>query len=81
MRKRRQFITLKKHEEHKCCICIWYVSVLALLVLTGCSAPTLKEDPRIKVLSTGLNTIDTVQPEDLADSPPVSIVEATKEIT
>jgi outer membrane protein TolC len=54
---------------------------LILLVLVGCSAPTLKEDPKIKALSTGLNRIDPVRPADLSDSPPISVEEATKEIT
>jgi outer membrane protein TolC len=59
----------------------WALMALILLVLVGCSAPTLKEDPKIKALSTGLNRIDPVRPADLSDSPPISVEEATKEIT
>jgi outer membrane protein TolC len=41
----------------------------------------LKEDPKIKALTTGLDTIDTIQPADLSDSPPISVEQATKEVT
>jgi len=67
--------------EHKRRICRWLVIALVSLVVAGCSAPILKEDPKIKALTTGLNTIDTVQPADLSDSPPISVEQATKEVT
>lgn len=67
--------------EHKRRICRWLVIALVSLVVAGCSAPILKEVPKIKALTTGLNTIDTVQPADLSDSPPISVEQATKEVT
>jgi len=72
---------MTKPEEHKCCICQWLVSALALLALAGCPAPTLKENPKVETLTMGLDTIDTVQPKDLSDSPPVSVEQATAEVT
>ncbi len=59
----------------------WIAIAMVWLLVAGCPAPTLKEDPRIKALSTGLNTIDTIRPADLSDTPPVSVEEATKEVT
>jgi len=67
--------------EHKRRICRWLVIALVSQIVAGCSAPILKEDPKIKALTTGLNTIDTVQPADLSDSPPISVEQATKEVT
>ena len=56
----------------------WIIIVMALLVLAGCPAPTLKEDPKIKALTNKLDTIDTVRPTDLSESPPVTVDQATK---
>ena len=81
MRKRRLHKSMTEPGEHKRRICRWLVVALASLVVAGCSAPILKEDPNIKSLTTGLNTIDTVQPADLSDSPPISVEQATKEVT
>jgi len=67
--------------EHKRRICRWLVIALASQLVAGCSTPILKEDPKIKALTTGLNTIDTIQPADLSDSPPISVEQATKEVT
>ena len=50
-------------------------------MLAGCPAPTLKENPKIEALTTGLDTIDTIKPTDLSDSPPVSVEQATTEIS
>jgi outer membrane protein TolC len=50
-------------------------------MLTGCPAPTLKENPKIEALTTGLDMIDTIKPTDLSDSPPVSVEQATTEIS
>ena len=72
---------VKKSDEHNFCICQWLVSTLALLILVGCSTPTLEENPKIKALTTGLDSIETVQPEDLSDSPPVTVEQATTEIS
>ena len=72
---------MMKHVAHKRQICRWLIIVLASLLVAGCSAPTLKEDPKIEALTTGLDTIDTIQPADLSDSPPVSVEQATKEVT
>lgn len=81
MRKRRLHKPMTEPGEHKRRICRWLVIALVSLVVAGCSAPILKEDPKIKSLTTGLNTIDPVQPADLSDSPPISIEQATKEVT
>ena len=81
MRKRRLHKPMTEPGEHKRRICRWLVIALVSLVVAGCSAPILKEDPKIKALTTGLNTIDTVQPADLSDSPPISVEQATKEVT
>jgi outer membrane protein len=59
----------------------WIVIVVVWLVVAGCPAPTLKEDPKIKALTTNLNTIETVRPADLSDSPPISVEQATTEVT
>ena len=56
----------------------WIIIVMALLVLVGCPAPTLKEDPKITALTNKLDTIDTVRPTDLSESPPVTVDQATK---
>ena len=56
------------------------MAVISLLV-AGCPAPTLKEDPKIEALTTRLGTIDTVKPVDLSDSPPITVEQATAEVT
>jgi outer membrane protein len=67
--------------SHKRIIYYWTVMVIVWLIVAGCPSPTLEEDPKIKALSTGLDTIDTVQPADLSVTPPISVEQATKEIT
>ena len=67
--------------SHKRLVCRWTAIAMVWLVVAGCPAPKLKEDPKIKALSAGLNTIDTIRPSDLSDSPPVSIEQATQEVT
>ena len=67
--------------SHKRLIYYWTVIGMTWLGVAGCPAPTLKEDPKIKALSTGLNAIEPVRPADLSDSPPMSVEEATKEAT
>ena len=67
--------------SHNRLFCRWMVAALASLVVAGCSAPTLKEDPKIKALSTRLNSIDTIRPADLSDSLPISVEQATREMT
>lgn len=81
MRKRRLQKNKMKHLGHKRCIYRWLVIALASLLVAGCPTPTLKEDPKIEALTTGLDTIDTVQPKDLSDSPPISVDQATTEVT
>jgi len=81
MRKKRQNKTKMKRLVYRRYIFQLLVFALVLLLLVGCPAPTLKEDPSIKALSIGLNTIDPVRPAELSDSPPVSVEEATKEVT
>jgi len=55
--------------------------IFVCLMLAGCAVPTLKEDPKIQALTSGLDTIDTIQVTDLSDSPPVSVEQATAEVT
>jgi len=57
------------------------IAALICLLVVGCGTPTLKEDPNILALTRGLDTIDTVRPEDLSDTPPISVEQATAEIT
>jgi outer membrane protein len=81
MIKRKQHKTTMKNVTYNREIYQWLVIVLASLVLACCPAPDLKEDPKIETLTTELNTIDTVQPTDLSDSPPITIEQATAEVT
>lgn len=81
MRKRILRKTFIRHIAHRRQICRWLIIALALLLVAGCPAPTLKEDPKIKALSTGLDMIETVRPADLSDSTPISVEQATKDIT
>lgn len=66
---------------HKSPVYHWIAIGLVWLVVAGCPAPTLKEDPKIKALTMKLNMIEPVRPADLSDSPPVSVEQATKEVT
>lgn len=59
----------------------WFVIVQISLIVVGCPAPTLNEDPRIKTLTTKLNSIETIRPADLSDSTPISVEQATQEAT
>jgi outer membrane protein len=61
------------------CHCIGIA--LALLAAAGCSPPIIEEDAEIRALRVDLDTIETVQPANLSDVPPVSIEKASKEIT
>jgi outer membrane protein TolC len=70
-----------KRLVHRQFICRLLIIVFALQLVTGCSDPTLKEDPKIEALTTKLDTIDTVQPKDLSDTPPISVEQATAEVT
>jgi outer membrane protein len=79
MRKRRLYKRITRHVIYQRRIHRWLVIVLASLVLVGCPAPTLKEDPKIKALTNKLDTIDTVRPTDLSESPPATVEQATKE--
>jgi outer membrane protein len=81
MRNNRLHKTNMKHLGHRRYVCLWFIIVFALLLVAGCPAPTLKEDPKIEALTMGLDRIDTVQPKDLSDSPPVSVEQATKQVT
>jgi len=45
--------------SHRRLVCHWAVIALASLAMAGCPAPTLKEDPKIKTLTSGLDTINT----------------------
>ena len=78
MRKRKLYKIMMKYTTDRQLIYQWIIIVMALLVLAGCPAPTLKEDPKIKALTNKLDTIDTVRPTDLSESPPVTVDQATK---
>ncbi|MHC4436157.1 MAG: TolC family protein [Planctomycetota bacterium] len=81
MRKRRLRKTKMKHLAHRRYICRLLVITFALLLIAGCPAPNLKEDPKIEALTMRLSTIDTVEPVDLSDSPPITVEQATAEVT
>jgi outer membrane protein len=81
MQKRKPNKPITESWEKKRRICRWFVMVLASLLVAGCPAPNLKEDPQIKALTTKLDTIDTVKPVDLSDSPPISVEQATAEVS
>lgn len=81
MRKRRFCKTKMKYLIYRRYIFRLLVIVLASLLVAGCPAPTLKEDPKIEALTTRLGTIDTVKPVDLSDSPPITVEQATEEVT
>jgi outer membrane protein len=78
MNKRRLHKIMMKYMTDRQQIYRWIIIVMALLVLVGCPAPTLKEDPKIKALTNKLDTIDTIRPTDLSESPPVTVEQATK---
>ena len=81
MRLEKQYLVWGKFSLYKKLDYRWFFVLLVSLVAVGCPAPTLEEDPKIKALSTGLDGIDTVQPADLSDSPPVSVEQAAAEVT
>jgi len=81
MRKRRIHKTKMKHCVRKRHIYRCFVITLASLLIAGCPAPTLKEDSKVEALTRGLDTIDVIQSKDLSDSQPVSIEQATAEVT
>lgn len=78
---KKQYKFWREPGSYRRLVCHWAVIALVSLVMMGCPAPTLKEDPKIKSLTSGLNTINTVKPVDLSDSPPVSVEQATAEVT
>lgn len=81
MRMKKRYKHYVKPVIHVRLIYHWTEIGLVWLVVAGCPAPTLKEDPKIKALTTKLNTIETVRPADLSESTPISIEQATKEVT
>ncbi|UCF17809.1 MAG: TolC family protein, partial [Phycisphaerales bacterium] len=63
-------------------ICRWIAtsSVSVCLILAGCEAPVVEEDPRITTLTAGLNEIETVTLEELSSSEPITVEDATVEV-
>ena len=67
--------------SHTRLVCHWAVVASISLAVVGCPAPILKEDPKIEALTSRLGTIEAVQSADLSDSAPVSVEQATKEVS
>ncbi len=58
----------------------WGCALCIVVGLASCSAPKLKESPRIKTLTTRLDQIDTVRLEEHSRTQPVTVAEATVEL-
>jgi len=71
----------KKHGLYGRLVCHWMLIALVSLAVAGCPAQNFNEDPKIKTLTSELDTINTVQPVDLSESPPVLVEQATAEVT
>ncbi|MGD8787051.1 MAG: TolC family protein, partial [Phycisphaerales bacterium] len=67
--------------------CMWFVrhqAVLVsifLIVFTGCSTSHIEEEANNKALEMGLDRIDTVQLSEHSASPPITVEQATEQIT
>ena len=53
---------------------------LVIVVMSGCGAPTVEDDPEVRALSKHLGQIDAVRLEDHSISEPVSVEGATPEV-
>jgi outer membrane protein len=58
----------------------WVFTVLVVLIFTGCTTSSLKEEITNKTLKDKLDKIDTVQLIDHSSKPPVTIEQATEQI-
>ncbi len=60
----------------------WIVtaSVSVCLIMAGCDAPIVEEDPRITAMTARLNEIETVRLEEQSSSEPITVEEATVEV-
>ena len=58
----------------------WGSVLCIVLGLAGCSAPRLKENPRIGTLTRQLDKIDTVRLKEQSRTEPVTVAEATAEL-
>ena len=77
--KRRQF---EVWLQARCwTLCGRVTIALAILVLSGCGTPTIEDDPKIRALTAQLNKVETIRLEEHSSSEPVSVEEATAEVT
>lgn len=58
----------------------WFEAVSIGLVLAGCGAPNIEEDPKIKALTNRLNEIETIRLEEQSSTKPITVDEATVEV-
>jgi outer membrane protein TolC len=82
MRKKRQYKFRTEPESWNRHICRWIAtsSVSVCLILAGCAAPVVDEDPRIMALTARLNEIETVRLEEQSSSEPITVEDATVEV-
>lgn len=57
------------------------IVLVVLIILTGCSTSYLEEETNSKAMMMGLDKIDTVQLSEHSTSPPVTVEQATQQIT
>jgi outer membrane protein TolC len=58
----------------------WIAMASACLILAGCAAPAIEDDPKIKALTARLNEIETVRLEEQSSSEPITVEDATVEV-
>ncbi|MGD8499278.1 MAG: TolC family protein [Phycisphaerales bacterium] len=80
MRQKRRYKLRSELGLWKPDVCRWIVAAFVCLILTGCGAPVVEEDPRIKALTARLSEIETVRFEEQSSSEPITIEEATVEV-
>jgi outer membrane protein len=61
-------------------MCCRIFTVFVILILTGCTTSSLKEETTNKVLKDKLDKIDTIQLTEHSASPPVTVEQATEQI-
>ncbi len=61
-------------------MCRWVFTVLVVLIFTGCTTSSIKEETTNKALKDKLAKIDTVQLAEHSASPPVTVEQATEQI-
>jgi len=74
---KKQYITWLSWPHLMCCRVF---TVLVVLILTGCTTSSLKEETTNKALKDKLDKIDTVQLIDHSSTPPVTVEQATEQI-